>query len=225
MYKETKMQKRFKVTKLAISIITVLALGSSAYAGGKYVEPQDAPVAPIAETISPLPLYVGLGLIASAVSKDCPCTDADRLKDITYGALARVGWDFNQYIGIEARYLKASLEKDFSTTTHYGIFVKPQYHITNQMNVYGLVGYGQTTVEGCAINDGELKEAGLSYGLGFEYDFGSDESQGQYSRMFDGQGDQENGWGIWVDYQNLFHNEGTYNTKTNVFSVGVTYDF
>jgi len=31
--------------------------------------------------------------------------------------------------------------------------------------------------------------------------------------------------GVWADYQNLFHNEGIYNTKTNVFSVGVTYDF
>jgi len=214
-----------EIRKITISLVSVIALGTSSYAGGKFVEPVEAPVAPIVDTINPLPLYVGLGLVAAAVSKDCPCADADRQKDMTYGGLVRVGWDFNQYIGLEARYMNASMEKDFSTTTHYGIFAKPQYHITNQMNVYGLVGYGETRVEGCALNDGELKESGLSYGLGFEYDFGSDENLGQYNRMFDGQGDQEKGWGIWADYQNLFHNEGTYNVKTNIFSVGVTYDF
>ncbi len=219
------MQQRSKGIKLAISFFTVYALGSSAYAGGKYAEPQDAPVTPIADTVNPLPLYVGLGALASAVSKDCPCSNADRLKDMTYGALARIGWDFNQYIGLEARYLNAPIEEDFSTTTHYGIFAKPQYHITNQTNIYALVGYGQTTVKGCGLNNGELKEAGLSYGIGFEYDFSGEEGLGEYNRAFDGKGDQESGWGIWADYQNLFHNEGSTNTKTNVFSVGVTYDF
>jgi len=218
MYKDNSMKK------ICITLSTVIALGTSSYAGGKSVEPAEESVATIPAVISPLPLYVGLGLVASAVSKDCPCAE-DRQKDMTYGGLLRVGWDFNQYIGIEARYANASIEKDFSTTTHYGIFAKPQYHITNQMNVYGLLGYGQTSVEGCGLNDGKLEESGLSYGLGFEYDFGSDESQGQYARAFDGQGDQEKGWGVWADYQNLFHNEGTYNVKTNIFSVGVTYDF
>jgi OOP family OmpA-OmpF porin len=219
MYKENNMKKT------VITLSTVVALTVSSYAGGKGVEPAEEAVEAIPATISPLPLYIGLGLVASAVSKDCACGDDDRLKDMTYGGLLRVGWDFNQYIGLEARYANASMEKDFSTTTHYGIFAKPQYHITNQMNIYGLVGYGQTTVEGCGLNDGEFEESGLSYGLGFEYDFGSDESQGQYGRMFDGQGDQEKGWGVWADYQNLFHNEGASNVKTNIFSVGVTYDF
>lgn len=213
-----------KLNKITISMVSIIALGTNAYAGGKGVQLVEEPIEAIPAVINPLPLYVGLGLVASAVSKECPCAD-DRQKDMTYGGLLRVGWDFNQYIGLEARYMNASMEKDFSTTTHYGIFAKPQYHITNQMNVYGLVGYGQTNVEGCGLNDGELEESGLSYGVGFEYDFGSDASQGEYGRMFDGQGDQEKGWGVWADYQNLFHNEGVHNVKTNIFSAGVTYDF
>lgn len=214
-----------KVTNIAILILAVITLGNSAYAGGKAVAPVDATVVPIPATISPLPLYIGLGVIAAGVSKDCPCATDDRLKDMTYGAVVRAGWDFNQYIGIEGRYLKANLEKDFSTTTHYGLFLKPQYHVTEQMNVYGLLGYGRTEIEGCSYNNGTLSKDGFSYGVGFEYDFASDESQGQYSRMFDGQGDQEKGWGMWADFQNLMYNEGIYNTHSNVVTAGITYDF
>jgi len=210
-----------------VTLSTVVALSVSSYAGGKYVEPESAPIAPIIETVNPLPLYIGVGLVAAGLSRDCPCANSDRLKDTTYGGLLRVGWDFNQYIGIEARYLNASIEEDFSKTTHYGLFVKPQYHVMNQMNVYGLVGYGKTSIDYDNHNgkSSTLDTNGFSYGIGFEYDFGSDESQGQYGRMFDGQGDQEKGWGIWADYQHLLNDEDLFNTDSNIFSVGVTYDF
>ena len=214
-----------RMTKIVTSLVTLAALGTWSYAGGKYVAPVAAVVAPIPNVIDPIPLYVGLGLVAAGVSRDCPCETDERLKDMTYGVLIRAGWDINQYVGVEARYAKASLEKDFSTTTHYGLFLKPQYHLTDQMNVYGLAGYGRTEVEGCAYNNGTLRADGFSYGIGLEYDFSDDESLGEYDRVFDGQGDQERGWGIWADYQNLLYNEGLYNTKTNIFSVGVTYDF
>lgn len=213
-----------KINKIATSLITVISLVTVSYAGGKYVAPVEAAVVPIPVDINPLPIYVGLGLVAAGVSKDCPCSD-DRLKDTTYGLLVRTGWDFNQYVGIEARYLKASMEKDFSTTTHYGLYIKPQYHITSQTNIYGLLGYGRTDVEGCGFNDGTLTKDGFSYGVGFEYDFSSDDNLGQYSRDFDGQGDQEKGWGMWVDFQNFMYNEGLYNTHSNVITAGITYDF
>ena len=177
------------------TLTTITALTVSAYAGGKKISPVEAEVVPIPAVINPIPLYLGIGLVAAAVSKDCPCAGDERQKDMTYGAIIRAGWDINQYVGVEARYAKAMLEKDFSTTTHYGLFLKPQYHIANQMNVYGLLGYGKTIVEGCGLNNGELSQSGLSYGIGFEYDFSDDDSLGQYGRVFDGQGDQEKGWG------------------------------
>jgi OOP family OmpA-OmpF porin len=67
-------------------------------------------------------------------------------------------------------------------------------------------------------------EAGLSVGFGLEYDMSDDEAV-VADRAFDGQGDQEKGWGIWVDYQNLLHNEGTNDIKANIVTAGVTYDF
>jgi opacity protein-like surface antigen len=212
--------------KILISLTTVLALTTTTYAGGSVV-PQEAEVVPVPAVISPIPLYVGLGVVAAAVSRDCPCMDGSRLKDMTYGGLLRAGWDFNDYIGIEARALQASIEEDFSETTHYGLYLKPQYHVSNQTNIYGLIGYGKTEVDydnhrGRAST---LSESGLSYGAGIEYDLSSDNAEGEYARTFDGQGNQEKGLGIFADYQHLLSDEGEFNTDSNIFTVGLTYDF
>jgi len=210
-----------------LSLITIISLTGTLYAGGKYVAPVEAPVEPIPPVINPIPVYIGIGLVVAGLSRDCPCADGSRLKDMTYGGIIRVGWDFNDYIGIEARALKASLEDDFSKTTHYGLFLKPQYHVADQINIYGLLGYGRTTVDynNHQGRSSKLSKNGLSYGAGLEYDLSEDKSEGEYARTFDGQGDQEKGWGIWVDYQHLLNGEGKFDTDSNIATAGVTYDF
>jgi opacity protein-like surface antigen len=96
----------------------------------------------------------------------------------------------------------------------------------DEMNVYGLLGYGRTTIDYTnGIMSSTLKENGFAYGAGLEYDLSSDESLGEYSRAFDGQGDQEEGWGLWVDYQNLLMDEGVTHTDSNIITTGITYDF
>jgi OOP family OmpA-OmpF porin len=213
--------------KIVISVTTVLALSVTSHAGGKNIVPVDAQVAAIPpKIVSPIPLYVGLGVVAAGLSRDCPCEDGSRLKDTTYGGLVRAGWDVNQYFGLEARGLKTSWEKDFSQTKHYGVFLKPQYHVMDQVNIYGLLGYGKTTIDySNGRRSSTLSEKGLSFGVGMEYDFSTDDTSVQYSRAFDGQGDQEEGWGVWIDYQNLLVDEGTFGTDTNIVSIGITYDF
>jgi len=212
--------------KILISMTTVTALTVSSYAGGKYVAPVDAIVEPIPAMMNPIPLYLGVGLASAGLSRDCPCAGETRLKDMTYGGIVRAGWDINQYFGIEARGLKTNLEKDFSETEHYGIFLKPQYYVADQVNVYGLLGYAKTTVEyASGGRSSTLTENGMSYGVGLEYDFTSDDNSGQYARGFDGQGDQEKGWGMWIDYQHLLNDIGTFDTDLNIFTIGITYDF
>ncbi len=212
--------------KIILSLTTSIALTATSYAGSKQVAPVEAEVVPIPAVINPIPLYIGIGLVAAGLSRDCPCTNDSRLKDMTYGGVIRAGWDFNEYFGIEARGLKASIEKDFSKTTHYGLYLKPQYHVSDAVNIYGLLGYGKTTVDyASGSRSSKLSSSGLSYGAGLEYDFSSDESLGQYTRDFDGQGDQEKGWGMWVDFQHLLYNEGVFNTDSNIVTAGITYDF
>jgi OOP family OmpA-OmpF porin len=212
--------------KIILSLTTAIALTATSYAGSKQVAPVEAEVVPIPAVINPIPLYIGIGLVAAGLSRDCPCTNDSRLKDMTYGGVIRAGWDFNEYFGIEARGLKANIEKDFSKTTHYGLYLKPQYHVSDAVNIYGLLGYGKTTVDyASGSRSSKLSSSGLSYGAGLEYDFSSDESLGQYARDFDGQGDQEKGWGMWVDFQHLLYNEGVFNTDSNIVTAGITYDF
>ncbi len=214
------------MNKIITSLITAVVLTSTSFAGGKFVAPVIVPVIPIVPTINPLPIYIGLGLVAVNIDRDpCACANVET-DDLRYGSILRVGWDFNNYVGVEARVLK-TLENDvFSETTHYGLYLKPQYHVTPQMNVYGLLGYANTTID---YNNGILSsttdENGFSYGVGFEYDFNVDAGLGIYGRTFDGQGDQEMGWGLWVDVQQLLNDAGAVHTTSNIFTAGITYDF
>ncbi len=210
---------RERVVKLALASILATGLVQA----GKDVIPVEVPVTPVVDVN---PLYVGLGLLWSGTSVDgCPCNPSvDRPKDSTFGAIARIGYDFSPYIGIEGRILKASIEEDYSNTTHYGIYLKPQYHVTDTINVYGLLGYGKTEIDFSCPTVTDYSDSGVSVGIGVEMDISDDEPVAA-SRAFDGQGDQEKGMGVWIDYQNLLHNEGSRNIKSNIVSAGVTYDF
>ena len=204
------------IAKVALSSLLV----TGTMVAGKNVAPVEAPVAPVVDIN---PFYVGLGLLWSGTSLECPCTKTEK-KETTFGGILRVGYDFNQYVGIEARAFTASMDKDFAETTHYGVYLKPQYHVSDKINIYGLIGYGNTEIEFSCPAFSNYDETGLSVGFGLEYDMGDDEAV-VADRAFDGQGDQEKGWGIWVDYQNLLHNEGTNDIKANIVTAGVTYDF
>lgn len=222
--------------KKVIHTITFSALIStgSLFAGGD-IAPAVAPVA-LVDDINPNPLYIGLGGLWVDVTRDCACLDlqgqlrsSTRLEDYTWGGIVRFGYDYNQYIGIEARALKARNNSDTFDVTHYGLFLKPMFPIGEQMNIYGLIGYGNTKIETtCGTLNETYSESGMSYGIGLEYDLSdrdSDKEEGTYDRPFDGHGDQEKGWGLFVDYQNLLHDSGPIKYRANVVSFGITYDF
>ena len=203
--------------KKLLSLVTLFVLLASSYAtAGKNYEPVESDVVPVDV---PNPFYVGIGGIWSGVSRDCPC-DGSRIKDSTYGEILRVGYDFNPYFGIEARALQANLGIDFAKTTHYGIYAKPQYHITEAMNIYGLAGYGHTDVI-CTTSmskkgSNDFHKNGFSFGAGVEYDLSQD---------LGFQGDEEEGWGLFADWQNLAYHDTPQKTNVNVVSAGITYDF
>ncbi|KYJ87425.1 porin family protein [Sulfurovum riftiae] len=196
-----------------------------------------APVAPVPIPIDsdgPNPFYVGVGLMWAGISADCyqyGCEpEVVRLKDSTWGGIVRAGWEYNQYVGIEARALTTAFEEDWADSmTHYGIYLKPQYPVSEKVNIYGLLGYGRTKIETTCFTPSDYSYNGFSWGVGLEYDLSSTEDDREegvaYDRPFDGHMDQERGWGLWVDYQNLLNDEGYHNFKTNIVTFGVTYDF
>ncbi len=198
-------------------LISLLAAGlllSSVHAG-KNVEPAQSPVIPV----TTIPFYIGIGGVMGMVSNDCPCAGRQkgkRMYDTTnFGGLLRVGYNFNPYFGIEVRFLRSQLNGNYAITTHYGLYARPQYPVSDSVNVYGLIGYGRTKID-CKRNNDPLYEGfGWSFGGGAEYDFAAG----------DGQGDAEEGWGAFVDYQNVLRDSGTLKVRSNVVSAGVTYDF
>ena len=215
---------------LLTTTMTALLLSTTMInAGGKkVVAPVNAPVAPIPAVVSPWPFYIGVGLLATLLERDpCPCTpDGPNQEDHRYGAVVRAGYDFNPYFGVEARWLKSLESGVFSKLEHYGLYLKPQYHVTDQSNLYALIGYGKSKVDYTnGVLQGSDDKTGLSYGVGFEYDFSKSAPEGTYTRAFDEQGDQEKGWGLWVDFLHLMDNDGPAHTDANVVMGGITYDF
>ncbi len=98
-------------------------------------------------------MYVGLGITRTRYKDSCYCdTKSGRIKvenkDTTYGLTGRVGYDFNQYVGVEARASKTNWKGDGTRVGHIGAFVKPMVPVTDNTNVYGLVGVAKTKTKG-----------------------------------------------------------------------------
>jgi opacity protein-like surface antigen len=200
-----------------------------------YIEPQPTPtptptpvvIAPIPvvkpQSISPSGVYAGLGIVGARYDSSCDCKKGCKksCKDTTYGGMARVGYDFNQYIGVEARGTKTNWQSNGSKVKHAGIYIKPMVPVADSTNIYGLVGVGVTKVTGSMPNtDAES----LALGVGVEVDLSQDTPKnGKYSRNFDGQGDQEKGVGLFVDYERMVVKKDA--PDLDVVTAGITYDF
>lgn len=231
--------------KIQLSLFSVIACTSLVVAGGDLMtitpyEVEDiqaaeiVPVSPVKEVapVVPIPpvvpvadvsaIYVGLGLAAARYDSSCgaPVAACDGV-DKTGGVLVRAGYDFNQYIGAEVRGLVTSYKADGGKIKHLGAFVKPMYPVTNDINVYGLGGYAKTTTQG-SLRRTDVK--GVALGAGIEYDFSEDNAkEAKYDRTFDGQGDQEKGFGMFADYERLYQKSN--GPQLDAVSAGVTYDF
>ena len=218
-------------------LLSIAAFGTLLNAGGS-TAPVAAVVAPVtSEDVSHW--YLGIGFIPYG-KYDSYCPTGCPYEDYTYGAMVRGGYEVNQYIGIEARALGTFWgegENGGERFRHFGLYAKPMYPVSERINVYGLLGYGYTKT----INSGgngnlpEIDDWTFSWGAGLEFDLSDKKGDfiknADYDRPFDGYADQERGWGLFIDYQQLFQDHDfTYRNKDGnadigVISIGVTYDF
>ena len=184
------------------------------------VKPKPVPVVPV-KNIKANGFYAGLGIAGAQYKSNCDSTCSKSGKDKTVGVMARVGYDFNKYVGLEARGIRTNWKADGGKVKHAGIFVKPMYPVTDATNVYGLVGVAKTKT------DGHLQKTNaetLALGAGVEVDLSADRAkEGRYNRAFDGQGDQEKGLGVFLDYERMAVKSGA--PDLDAVSAGVTYDF
>jgi len=190
---------------------------------------KDVPVVP-----PPLPvknittngLYAGIGISAVKFKTGCKCPTTGRSKgtsgtDKTAGLMGRVGYDVNQYIGVEARGIRTNWKSDGGKVKHVGVFVKPMLPVGEATNLYALAGVAKTTTQGRLQR---VDSKSFAWGVGVEHDISEDTAKdGRYNRSFDGHGDQEKGLGVFADYERLVQKSGSPNL--DAVNVGLTYDF
>jgi len=213
--------------KTVLSLCTVATLSSLSFAGGDFVP---IPV-PVAEevVVDDSGFYAGVGATYNIVyGTDSGWFSSTLTQDETAGLTGIIGYDFNTYIGVEGRFTKTFWERNYSDTTIYSLFLKPQYRFRDADNddndesyfaVYALLGFGNTYVEGSAgdnvpaahpgdIGKEMMNETGFQWGLGLSYTFKDAVDDKPYK--------YKDTWTIFVDYTSNVKNASI--TPTRLYS-------
>jgi len=153
------------------------------------VEPTVAPTA--RPTVAPTPKvmekvssgvggpYVGLAISDMGVRADdrVNLLDSEKHQDLQKGLTLVVGYDFMKYLGAE---LRAALSlagegQGQDNLAEYGVYLKPQYPVLDNLNIYGLLGYSAINMSDPAsktkYNDNPFDgdNSGFSFGGGLNY--------------------------------------------------------
>lgn len=180
------------------SAVAVTAMSAFAVAGGDIAPVSPEVVMPVVEEVeSDNGFYLGLAYGAGR-SKEDISGDLDGGYIVFDGAekidydtiMLQAGYKFNDYLALEGRYWRsfgdngwsyresgyeAGEPYTFSETGEngdnlkaYGIYLKPMYPLTEELDIYVLLGYGNVT-----LNDDDhgdwLDENGFQYGVGASY--------------------------------------------------------
>jgi len=149
-------------------------------------------------------IYLGLGGSIARYDTNCDCpTSRISGTDTTSGVIAKIGYDINQYIGVEARGISTMLKDDGAKVTHYGAYLKPMLPLTETLNAYGLVGYGSSETTG-SLRKSDVD--GLAWGLGADYDITNNVS-------------------AFIDYEKLINKSDSNAPKLDTINVGANYNF
>jgi len=222
---------------IVLSAVAVLAMSSFAVAGGD-IAPVEEPVVVPEPVVTDAGFYLGLAygyanIDASVwqthhpITRDAYTTDLDTYSTV----MIQAGYDFNKYIAVEGRYW-FGLDEDFvvgpvninyGTPANYsqnfdtwGIYVKPQYPVTDAFKIYALLGYANTDA-GNAFQD--TTADGFSWGLGAAYSFTENFS------IFIDYVDMYNDSVDYVDVVRGQNTDMTADLDINTWNFGVTYKF
>ena len=164
--------------KIVLSVWTAAAMSSLGFAGGDFKEVE--PVTPIIETPvvieeSKGSFYVGLGFAwLSTGTGDIDFFDNHPKRDRTGNLLGLVGYQFNPYIALEGRYSTYIADEDSINSDTWGVYVKPQYPVTEDLKLYALLGFGGMTVDGVDGANIDVDDSGFQWGLGASYGVAED---------------------------------------------------
>ena len=221
--------------KFNLSLVAILATSTFALAGGDI-----APVEPVVEYVEPASevggFYLGLGYGGMEAKLSTDLFNINKTSDTFNQVMFQAGYKFNEYVAIEGRYYWGTDDSSWNwydgqagaqilggqsvSADAWDLFVKPMYPVTDSMNIYALLGYGETSFDyswGRSSNFGDT--GGFAWGLGADYAFNDN-------------------WAIFVDY--IDQEDGNLNDfylvngvlvpvnidlDFNTWTVGVTYTF
>jgi len=203
--------------KNIVSTLACLAIGSNILmAGGDIAEPMEPAInIPVKEIVMVDDVKYD-GFYAGVASNYMHMSEARTSNG--YGMTLVGGYYFNEYIGIEARYMRTLSDLDIDSSRpivttsdvleNVGLYVKPMYSITTGLALYGLAGYGQSSYSKGKL---DYTENGFQWGLGAKYELA-------------------NGVGFFVDYLDIYDDDNFDNlvvtdVQFSATSVGATYTF
>jgi len=181
--------------KMKLKTITLSILLASSLFAGKNTISTDIKVIEI--PIDTSAFYIGVG--ASYVNLKDSTTEETFT---SLGATLQLGYKYNNYIGIEARYsqsvgdvaydkgntVSVNISNYPTTSSNMALYLKPQYPL-GDFTVYGLVGYGMVQYTDLPTGTKDRQESSFQWGLGTEYLLMENISIfADYSRVYDGVG-------------------------------------
>jgi opacity protein-like surface antigen len=212
------------IQKTLLSAITVSVLGTTAIqAENTFYDPNPAPAyAP--GTAGP---YIGLAYSRASVDDNFYDYYWGDYQDTTIdydSMMFQAGYKYNPYVAFEFRYWFSLSDGDVSVSGNipslgihndfdaWGVYIKPMYPVTPEFNIYGLLGFSGTYVEGGPGWD-LLDDGDFSWGGGVSFDVTPN-------------------IGIFVDYVQLFDDtiyDGYYDTeqdtRVDTWNIGINYKF
>ena len=192
---------------IVLSAVAVLAMSSFAVAGGD-IAPVEEPVVVVEPVVTDAGFYIG-GAYGYGTME---LSEIEYSHDENFNSfMLQAGYKFNSYVAVEGRYWFTSEDswddwnEDFSADS-WGIYVKPMYPVTNELDIYALLGYGDTDPE-IGGQGPDYDTDGFQWGLGASYDV-------------------TNNVAVFVDYVNLYDdtNDGE-DLTIDTINFGVTYQF
>ena len=131
-----------------------------------------APVIVAPVVAEALGLYIAGGItnIASRSDDRANIFSDEKNQDRQLGFTGRLGYDFMDYLGAELRgtYGLSKVGDSYNKFKQVGAYLKPNYDITNDLNLYGLIGASKSNFAGISDTD-----TGFSYGAGLDYGLSS----------------------------------------------------
>ena len=90
-------------------------------------------------------------------------------QDRTGGIVGILGYQFIPNLAIEGRLGVGIFSGDYSESTNASIFLKPSYNVTEDVKVYGLLGFGWVKIDGKKGYSDIAKSTSPQFGLGASY--------------------------------------------------------